>query len=110
MTAGGPPDESAPVRVPIEDRIDLHAYPAREVASVVEEYLTAAAAAGYREVRVIHGKGTGVQKAIVRAVLARHPRVAGFADASADAGGWGATRVTLAPPERPTSGGRSPCG
>jgi DNA-nicking Smr family endonuclease len=97
-----------PLRVPIEDRIDLHAFSPREVASVVEEYLTAAAEAGYREVRVIHGKGTGVQKAIVRAVLARHPRVAGFADAPAEEGGWGATRVSLAPPERATSGGRSP--
>jgi len=99
-----------PLRVPIEDRIDLHTFSPREVASVVEEYLTAAAEAGHREVRVIHGKGTGVQKAIVRAVLARHPRVAGFADAPAEGGGWGATRVSLTPPERATSGGRSPGG
>ena len=84
-----------PVRVPIGDSIDLHAFSPKEVASVVEEYLTEAAEAGYREVRVIHGKGTGVQKAIVRAVLVRHPRVAGFSDAPLEGGGWGATRVAL---------------
>jgi len=106
VTGRHPPEEDAPVRVPIEDFIDLHAYPPAEAASVVEEYLTAAADAGYREVRVIHGKGKGVRKAIVRGVLSRHPRVAGFADAPAEAGGWGATRVALVP----TSGGRSPGG
>jgi DNA-nicking Smr family endonuclease len=99
-----------PIRVPIEDHIDLHAYPPGEAASVVEEYLTAAAEAGFREVRVIHGKGTGVRKAIVRGVLSRHPRVAGFADAPAEAGGWGATRVLLRQPDGATSGGRSPGG
>jgi DNA-nicking Smr family endonuclease len=99
-----------PVRVPVEDHIDLHTYPPGEAASVVEEYLTAAAEAGFREVRVIHGKGTGVRKAIVRGVLSRHPRVAGFADAPADAGGWGATRVVLRQPDGATSGGRSPGG
>ncbi|HEX9191106.1 MAG TPA: Smr/MutS family protein [Candidatus Deferrimicrobiaceae bacterium] len=92
-----------PIRVPIEDHIDLHAYPPGEAASVVEEYITAAAAAGYQEVRIIHGKGTGVRKAIVRGVLTRHPRVAGFADAPAGAGGWGATRVALRQPEEATS-------
>lgn len=99
-----------PVRVPIEDHIDLHAYLPGEAASVVEEYITAAAEAGFREVRVIHGKGTGVRKAIVRGVLTRHPRVAGFADEPAEAGGWGATRVSLRPPGVATSGVRSPGG
>jgi len=87
-----------PIRVPVEDQIDLHAYPPAEAASVVEEYLAAAAEAGFREVRVIHGKGTGVRKAIVRGVLSRHPRVAGFADAPAQSGGWGATVVVLRQP------------
>jgi DNA-nicking Smr family endonuclease len=87
-----------PVRVPIEDHIDLHAYPPGEAASVVEEYLAAAAAAGFREVRVIHGKGSGTRKAIVRGVLSRHPRVGGFTDAPAEAGGWGATIVVLRQP------------
>jgi DNA-nicking Smr family endonuclease len=91
-------DMDEPIRVPIEDHIDLHAYPPGEAASVVGEYLTAAAAAGFREVRVIHGKGTGARKAIVRGVLSRHSRVAGFTDAPAEAGGWGATIVVLRQP------------
>src|SRR5512139_891099 len=99
-----------PIRVPIEDHIDLHAYPPGEAASVVEEYITTAVEAGFHEVRVIHGKGTGVRKAIVRGVLSRHPMVAGFADAPAQAGGWGATRVFLRQPQGPISGGRSPAG
>ena len=97
------PPMDEPIRVPIEDFIDLHAYPPGEAASVVEEYLTAAAEAGFREVRVIHGKGTGVRRAIVRGVLSRHPRVAEFADAPAEAGGWGATIVILRQPEDATS-------
>ena len=86
-----------PLRIPIEDRIDLHAFSPREVASVVEEYIEAAARKRYREVRVIHGKGTGAQRAAVRALLARHPRVESYSDAPPEAGGWGATRVTLKP-------------
>ena len=92
-----------PIRVPVEDHIDLHAYPPGEAASVAEEYLNAAAEAGFREVRVIHGKGTGVRKAIVRGVLSRHPRVERFADAPAQAGGWGATIVILRQPDGATS-------
>jgi dsDNA-specific endonuclease/ATPase MutS2 len=81
----------------MEESIDLHAFAPRDVVSVVEEYLEAAARKGYREVRLIHGKGTGAQRAAVRALLARHPLVASFSDAPAEAGGWGATRVTLHP-------------
>jgi DNA-nicking Smr family endonuclease len=84
-----------PLGVPIEDALDLHAFAPRDVASVVEEYLEAAWARGLREVRLIHGKGIGTQRTIVRAVLARHPRVAAFADAPPDRGHWGATVVTL---------------
>jgi dsDNA-specific endonuclease/ATPase MutS2 len=63
----------------------------------VEEYLEAAARKRYREVRLIHGKGTGAQRASVRALLARHPLVESYSDAPPGAGGWGATRVTLKP-------------
>ena len=84
-----------PFGVPIEDALDLHAFAPRDVASVVEEYLEAAWARGLREVRLIHGKGVGTQRTIVRAVLARHPRVESFADAPLDRGHWGATVVTL---------------
>ncbi len=90
-----PPGESPPHRIPVEDSIDLHAFSPRDVVSVVEEYLEAAAEKGYREVRLIHGKGTGAQRAAVRALLERHPLVESYADAPPDAGGWGATRVIL---------------
>lgn len=84
-----------PVEIPIEDSIDLHAFTPRDVASVVEEYLHAAAARGFREVRLIHGRGIGVQRQIVRGVLTRHAAVASFEDAPPERGGWGATVVRL---------------
>ena len=68
-------------RVPIDDQIDLHAFAPRDVASVVEEYINAAHAAGLPEVRVIHGRGKGVQRGIVQQVLERHPLVVEFWDA-----------------------------
>ena len=84
-----------PVRLPIEDVIDLHTVPPKDVEGVVEEYLVEARAAGLRELRIIHGRGIGVQREMVRAVLSRTPFVADFRDAPAEAGGWGATIVTL---------------
>ena len=84
-----------PIAVPIEDALDLHTFAPRDVASVVEEYLAAAAARGFRDVRLIHGRGIGVQREIVRGVLSRHPAVESFADAPPEAGGWGATIVRL---------------
>ena len=93
----GPEGEPPPHLVPVEESLDLHTFSPRDVVSVVEEYLEAAAGKRYREVRLIHGKGKGVQRAAVRALLARHPLVAAFSDAPAEAGGWGATRVTLKP-------------
>ena len=86
------PDE---VRLPIEDAIDLHAFAPRDVQDVVASYLAAAHEAGFPQVRIIHGRGIGVQREAVRAVLARDPRVASFADAPPDRGGWGATLVVL---------------
>jgi dsDNA-specific endonuclease/ATPase MutS2 len=62
---------------------------------VVEEYLLEAHAAGFKALRIIHGRGIGVQREVVRAVLGRSPLVADFRDAPAEAGGWGATVVTL---------------
>ena len=84
-------------RIPIDDALDLHAFAPRDVASVVAEYLEAARAKGFTEVRLIHGRGIGVQRKIVQAVLARHPVVAGFADAPPERGGAGATIVRLRP-------------
>lgn len=84
-----------PVRVPITDVFDLHSVPPRDVKAVVEEYLLEAHAAGFKAIRIIHGRGIGVQREMVRAVLRRTPFVAGFGDAPAEAGGWGATVATL---------------
>jgi dsDNA-specific endonuclease/ATPase MutS2 len=83
------------VQVPIEDSIDLHTFAPRDVVSVVDEYLREARRAGFIEVRVIHGKGKGVQRAAVQRMLASHPEVASFRDAPASRGGWGATVVRL---------------
>ena len=69
-------------RIPIEDHLDLHAFAPRDVASVVEEYIVAAHDAGLREVRLIHGRGKGVQRGIVQQTLERHPLVAEFWDAT----------------------------
>ena len=77
---------------------DLHTIPPRDVRAVVEEYLIEAHRMGYRALRIIHGRGIGVQREIVRAVLSRTPFVAEFRDAPAEAGGWGATIVTLRDP------------
>jgi DNA-nicking Smr family endonuclease len=69
-----------PVRIPIERELDLHAFAPRDVASVVEEYVVAAAEAGIREIRIVHGRGRGVQRGIVQAALERHPLVVEFWD------------------------------
>ena len=84
-----------PVRVPIEDSLDLHSFQPRDIPSVVEEYLQAAHARGFSEVRLIHGRGIGVQRRIVQSLLSNHPLVAAFVDAPEDRGGRGATVVRL---------------
>ena len=88
-------DAEAPIRLPIEDSLDLHAFAPAEVADVVAEYLAAARAAGLREVRLIHGRGRGVKRANVHSVLARLPWVAAATEAPPERGGWGATVVLL---------------
>jgi DNA-nicking Smr family endonuclease len=92
-----------PVRIPIEDSIDLHAFAPRDVISVVDEYLHAAQQAGFHEVRVIHGRGKGMQRAAVHRLLAGHARVESFGDAPESH--LGATRVRLKP-AAPTDAGR----
>lgn len=84
-----------PVILPIEDRLDLHPFQPKEIASVVAEYLEQCRLAGFGQVRLIHGKGRGVQRNMVRSLLQKHPAVASFSDASPQAGGWGATIVVL---------------
>ena len=83
------------VVLPIEDAIDLHPFAPRDIPDVVESYLEAAVEAGFTEVRVIHGRGKGVQKERVRQVLSKHPLVEQFEEATPDRGGWGATVVRL---------------
>jgi dsDNA-specific endonuclease/ATPase MutS2 len=89
------PDE---IVLPLEQHIDLHAFKPRDVRSVTEAYLEQALEAGLLEVRLIHGRGIGVQREIVRSLLSQHPGVAGFTDAPPGRGGWGATIVRLVAP------------
>jgi dsDNA-specific endonuclease/ATPase MutS2 len=93
MNGDWEPDE--PVRIPITDVLDLHSVPPRDVKPIVEEYLVEARRMGFLALRIIHGRGIGVQREIVRGVLARTDFVASFSDAPMEAGGWGATIVTL---------------
>ena len=87
-----------PVRIPITDVFDLHTVPPRDVKAIVEAYLEEAHARGFTAIRLIHGRGIGVQRELVRKVLSRTPYVVEFGDAPAEAGGWGATIATLKPP------------
>jgi dsDNA-specific endonuclease/ATPase MutS2 len=84
-----------PVTIPITDVFDLHTIQPREVKLVVEEYLIEARRAGFRSVRIIHGKGIGVQREMVRVILGRTPFVIDWNDAPPEAGGLGATIVRL---------------
>ena len=88
-------DEPDPIVLPIEDSIDLHAFAPRDVPSVVDEYLWQAAAHGFTEVRLIHGRGHGVQRAIVQRILSEHALVLRIFDAPPERGGWGATVAVL---------------
>jgi dsDNA-specific endonuclease/ATPase MutS2 len=86
-----------PVRIPITDTFDLHTIAPRDVKFALEAYLEEAHKLGMTALRIIHGRGIGVQREMVRAVLARTECVVSFSDAPAEAGGWGATIVTLRP-------------
>ena len=84
-----------PIELPITDTLDLHSVPARDIKATVEEYLAECHRLGYTALRIIHGRGIGVQRELVREILARTPFVEYYGDAPAEAGGWGATLVTL---------------
>lgn len=88
-------EDDEPVEIPVTDIFDLHSIAPRDVKAAVEAYLEEAHARRFRFVRIIHGRGIGVQRETVRKVLARTPFVESFADAPMEAGGWGATIVTL---------------
>ncbi|MBC7924618.1 MAG: Smr/MutS family protein [Bryobacteraceae bacterium] len=84
-----------PVEIPITDVFDLHSIAPRDVKSAVEAYLEECHRLGFRCLRIIHGKGFGVQREMVRSVLAQTPFVESFSDAPLEAGSWGATVITL---------------
>ncbi len=97
---GPPPDgddevPAEPVPLPLDGTLDLHTFPPAELGSLLPEWLEASRAAGLRELRIVHGKGTGALRRSVEAILARSPLVASFRTAGEDAGGWGATLVLL---------------
>jgi DNA-nicking Smr family endonuclease len=97
--ASATPDAESPfagaVEIELRDSIDLHYFQPEEIASVVEEYLAQCRQADLLEVRLIHGKGVGVQRNIIRSLLSKHPAVLSFQDAPTEAGSWGATVVVL---------------
>ena len=92
-----PFEEMPPVEIPIDGTLDLHTFHPREVSSLVPEYLEQCRMAGIYEVRVIHGKGRGILRKSVHAVLGRLDYVESWALAPAERGHWGATIVKLKP-------------
>lgn len=84
-----------PVNVPIDGVLDLHTFHPKEIPSLIVDYLDACREEGIVHVRIIHGKGKGVQRARVHSLLKKNPMVKHFATAQEDAGGWGATLVEL---------------
>ena len=93
------PDDASPfpepVPLPLDGTLDLHAFRPSEVGELVPEWIEACHAAGLRELRVVHGKGTGALRRGVEAILSRHPLVLSFRAAGEDRGGWGATLLSL---------------
>jgi DNA-nicking Smr family endonuclease len=88
-----------PIEIPIDGVLDLHTFQPREVRGLVHEYILACLEKEIFSLRIIHGKGKGILKQTVQSALEKNPHVASFTDAPAVAGGWGATVVTLRPPE-----------
>lgn len=101
----GTVDGQEPYVVPIEEAIDLHSFRPSEILAVVDAYIDAALEKGYREVRLIHGRGKGVQRANIRRFLERDPRVERFEQSPPERGGWGATLAWL---KKPASGVEKP--
>jgi DNA-nicking Smr family endonuclease len=89
--------EDEPVEIPIEEVLDLHPFLPNEIRDVVRDYLDEARTRGFRQVRLIHGRGIGIQRANVQAVLRTIEFVEDFHDADPTGGGWGATVVLIRP-------------
>jgi DNA-nicking Smr family endonuclease len=101
--------ELEPMEFPIDGILDLHTFQAREVKKLVPDYLAACREKGILQVRIIHGKGRGILRDTVHAILRRLPEVASFRLAADEGGGWGATIVLLKPlPEPPKTAGGEP--
>jgi DNA-nicking Smr family endonuclease len=91
-------EDDIPIALPIDGTLDLHTFQPRDVKELVPDYLAECRERGILEVRIIHGKGAGALRRTVHAILSRLPEVASFGLALEDAGGWGATLVTLRAP------------
>jgi DNA-nicking Smr family endonuclease len=88
-------DDESPVEIPITDTLDLHPFQPAEIRDVARDYLAEAHARGFRQVRLIHGRGIGVQRERIRSLLAELDYVAAFHDADGSGGGWGATVIVF---------------
>jgi dsDNA-specific endonuclease/ATPase MutS2 len=89
------PAEGFPIEIELTDVLDLHSFPPGEIGELVRDYLDLACERGFAQVRIVHGRGIGVQRERVRKILERDARVEAFGDAPAEAGGWGATWARL---------------
>ena len=99
MNHDTPPPWEDPVRVPIDGVLDLHAFQPSDLPELLIDYLEACRQEGLTQIRIIHGKGSGILRRRVRRLLAGHPDVHSYQDAPSHAGGWGATIVVLHAPE-----------
>jgi dsDNA-specific endonuclease/ATPase MutS2 len=88
-------DSEAPVPLPITGELDLHTFRPQDLGELIPAYLDACAVRGIRNVRIVHGKGTGTLRTTVHALLARSPRVRSYRLGDENSGSWGATLVTL---------------
>jgi dsDNA-specific endonuclease/ATPase MutS2 len=86
-----------PIKIPIQDVLDLHTFRPQDISDLLENYFDECLKAGIFSVRIIHGKGKGIQKKQVQRILQKDRRVKSFKDAPPEAGGWGATLVELKP-------------
>lgn len=94
-------NDEDPIEIPIDGTLDLHTFSPREVKELIPAYIAACRERGILQIRIVHGKGTGALRRTVHAVLDRSTVVTGYRLGGDSAGGWGATIVTVAPPEQP---------
>jgi DNA-nicking Smr family endonuclease len=92
-----PPRDDQPIEYPIDGTLDLHQFAPSETKDVVEVYIAACLERGILAIRIVHGKGIGVQREIVRSLLEKHPNVISFRHEEGSGGGWGATVADLKP-------------